>query len=80
MPNTNRKSEKNKSRVEGEGSYSGTRAYNQATEKFIKSGQVDKAAREAERAYDSAEGEELRRAERKGKAGDISSRKKPGKG
>ena len=34
--------------VEGEGSYTGTKDYNQRTEKFIKSGKVDKAAKDAE--------------------------------
>ena len=41
------------SKVEGEGSYSGTRAYNEATAKFLKKGKVDEAAKEAERALDS---------------------------
>ena len=59
-----------KSGIEGEGSYSGTRAYNKATEKFIKDGKVDKAAKEAERALDSSEADELKKAEEKGKAGD----------
>jgi len=62
--------QKSKGGIEGEGSYSGTRAYNKATEKFIKDGKVDKAAKEAERALDSAEGDELKKAEEKGKAGD----------
>lgn len=56
------------SRLEGEGSYSGTRDYNARTEKFIKQGKVDKAAREAERAIDSPEATQLARAEEKGKA------------
>ena len=58
-------------RIEGEGSYSGTRAYNEATARFIKKGKVDKAAREAERALESPEATELLFAEAKGKAGDI---------
>jgi hypothetical protein len=33
--------------VEGEGSYSGSKDYNERTEKFVKSGKVDKAANEA---------------------------------
>ena len=36
-----------KQKVEGEGSYSGTRDYNARTEKFIKSGRVGPAARKA---------------------------------
>lgn len=39
-----------KNGIEGEGSYSGTKAYNEATAKFIKDGKVDKAAKEAARA------------------------------
>ena len=58
------------SKVEGEGSYSGTRAYNEATAKFLKKGKVDEAAKEAERALDSKEGTELKAAEDKGRAGD----------
>jgi len=56
--------------VEGEGSYSGTRDYNQRTADFIRKGKVDKAAQDAKRAMDSGEGEALKSAEQKGKAGD----------
>lgn len=59
-----------KSRLEGEGSYSGTRAYNKATRDFVATGKADKAARDAERALDSAEGSGLKAAEASGKAGD----------
>ena len=34
--------------VEGEGSYSGTKDYNERTKKFVESGKVDKAAHDAE--------------------------------
>ena len=34
--------------VEGEGSYSGSKDYNERTKKFVQSGKVDKAARNAE--------------------------------
>ncbi len=57
--------------VEGEGSYSGTRDYNERTAKFIKEGKVDKAAKDAERALDSDEAAELKKAEAQGKAGDT---------
>lgn len=56
--------------VEGEGSYSGTREYNERTADFIKKGKVDKAARAAEEAMDSGEAKDLEAAEEKGKAGD----------
>ena len=66
-----------KNSVEGEGSYSGTRDYNERTRRFIDKGKVDKAAKEAERAMDSDEAAELKRAEAQGKAGDIHGKRKP---
>ena len=57
-------------RLEGEGSYSGTRDYNEATAKFLKKGKVDEAAGEAKRALDSKEAAELKAAEAKGSTGD----------
>jgi hypothetical protein len=57
-------------KIEGEGSYSGTRDYNKATAKFLKKGKVGEAAKEAKRAVDSQEGAELKAAEDKGRAGD----------
>jgi hypothetical protein len=52
---------------EGEGSRSGARAYDEASEKFAKSGKVDEKAREARQAVDGLEGKELERAEAEGK-------------
>ena len=57
---------KDKDGVEGEGSYSGTKDYNQRTEKFIKSGKVDKAAEEAEPRSEE-EKHAMQKAERIGK-------------
>jgi len=37
-----------KDKVEGEGSYSGTKDYNERTKKFVDSGKVGEAARDAE--------------------------------
>jgi hypothetical protein len=55
-----------KDKVEGEGSYSGTRDYNQRTKKFIDSGKVEQAAEDAK--PDSAqEAHEMDKAERIGK-------------
>ena len=62
--------QKKDSKIEGEGSYSDTRAYNEATARFLKKGKVDEAAQEAKRALESKEGAELKAAEAKGKAGD----------
>lgn len=61
---------KSKDGIEGEGSYSGTRDYNERTADFIKKGKVDKAAADARRAMESGEAAELKKAEEKGKAGD----------
>jgi hypothetical protein len=51
----------------GEGSYSGTRDYNERTKKFIESGKVKKAARAAA-PKNEREASELRKAERTGRA------------
>lgn len=56
--------------VEGEGSYSGTRDYNERTAQFLKKGRVEQAAKDAERALDSPEGAALKAAEETGRAGD----------
>jgi hypothetical protein len=62
-----RKDEKEgKDGVEGEGSYSGTRDYNERTAKFIKSGKVDKAAKEAQPKSEE-EKHAMQKAERIGK-------------
>jgi hypothetical protein len=53
--------------VEGEGSYSGTKDYNERTKRFIESGKVDEAARNAQ-PQSTEEARELREAERIGKS------------
>jgi hypothetical protein len=55
-----------KDKVEGEGSYSATKDYNQRTKKFIDSGKVDEAARDAEPKSEE-EKQEIEKAERDGK-------------
>jgi hypothetical protein len=57
---------KDKDQVEGEGSYSGTKDYNQRTKKFIDSGKVDEAARDAEPKSEQ-EKQEIEKAERDAK-------------
>ena len=52
--------------VEGEGSYSGTKDYNERTRKFVKSGRVEEAAREAE-PKSKEEEHAMQKAERIGK-------------
>lgn len=55
--------------VEGEGSYTGTRRYNENLEKHIQKGNVEQEAREAKRALEGDEGDQLREAERRAKQG-----------
>ena len=52
--------------VEGEGSYSGTKDYNERTKKFVQSGKVDEAARDAEPKSEE-EKQAMQKAERIGK-------------
>ncbi len=58
---------KSDNRVEGEGSYTATRAYNKHLGETMKSGHVGEKAKEARKAVDGPEGAELRRAEAEGK-------------
>jgi hypothetical protein len=51
----------------GEGDHEADRRYREETERFIASGRVDEAAREAQRAV-AEEGEELEAAEAEGKS------------
>jgi len=55
-----------KNGVEGEGSYSGSKDYNERTKKFVQSGKVDKAAHDAEPKSEQ-EKQEMEKAERIGK-------------
>jgi len=55
-----------KDKVEGEGSYSGTKDYNQRTKKFIESGKVEQAAEDA-KPESEQEAHEMHKAERIGK-------------
>ncbi|HZM33617.1 MAG TPA: hypothetical protein VFC18_03910 [Burkholderiales bacterium] len=55
-----------KDRVEGEGSYTGSKDYNQRTKKFVDAGKVDKAARQAEPQTEE-ERQAMQKAERLGK-------------
>lgn len=51
----------------GEGNYKASREYKEATEKFVKSGKVDDAAREA-KPKSAEEEREMKRAEEVGKS------------
>lgn len=50
----------------GEGSYEGTRRYNQATKEFLETHDVEKLAKDAERAVENDDGR-LKQAEREGR-------------
>ena len=52
---------------EGEGNRTAARAYDRDQHRFAESGKVDKAAQDAKRAVEGAEGDKLRRAEESGK-------------
>ena len=60
------KERKRDTQVEGEGSYTGSRDYNQRTKKFVDSGKVDEAAHEAEPKSEE-EKDAMQEAERIGK-------------
>jgi len=55
-----------KDKVEGEGSYAGTKDYNQRTKKFIDSGKVEQAAEDA-KPKNEQEADEMQKAEGIGK-------------
>jgi DUF2934 family protein len=48
---------------EGEGNRTAARQYNEAQQRFVRSGKVEKKAREAQKAIEGEEGKELREAE-----------------
>jgi hypothetical protein len=53
---------------EGEGNRTAAREYNEATRQFVRSGRVEAAAKDAERALDSPERKDLEAAERQGRS------------
>jgi hypothetical protein len=57
-------------KVEGEGSYEATRRFDKKEEKFVhdKKAEIPGMAKDAEKALDGPEGEELRKAEEIGKS------------
>lgn len=57
------------SQVEGEGSYTATRRYDEGVERSIADGKTDELARKAAAALDGPEGDELRKAEQAAKQG-----------
>lgn len=57
------------SKVEGEGSYTATRAYDEGVERTVASGQTEELGKKAAAALDGPEGAELRKAEQVAKQG-----------
>jgi hypothetical protein len=55
--------------IEGEGSYSATRAYNAGLAKSVKAGHSEELGEKASKAFDGPKGDSLREAERTGKTG-----------
>jgi hypothetical protein len=55
-----------KDKVEGEGSYTGSKDYNERTKKFVDSGKVEQAAKDAQPKSEQ-EAHEMQKAERIGK-------------
>jgi hypothetical protein len=55
-----------KDKVEGEGSYTGSKDYNERTKKFVDSGKVEQAAKDA-KPKSEQEAHEMQKAERIGK-------------
>lgn len=53
---------------EGEGNRTAAKQYNDAQRKFVESGKVEPAAKDAEHALETEEAEELKRAEEEGLA------------
>ena len=51
-----------KSKIQGEGNYDAARKFDDEERAFVKSGQVEQKAKEAEEALDGPEGEDLERA------------------
>jgi hypothetical protein len=54
-------------RNEGEGNRTAAKQYNDAQRKFVESGKVERAAKDAEHALETEEAEELKRAEAEGR-------------
>jgi hypothetical protein len=66
---TMKKAIKTTKAMEGEGSRTGTRAYNEELAKSVKAGKSNELGEKASKALDGPEGDALREAERMAKAG-----------
>src|SRR5262245_55745562 len=66
MNERNKPAGRDQAQVEGEGSYSGARQYDEATRQFVKKGKVEQAARAAAPNSD-AQADEMQEAEQEGR-------------
>ena len=62
--------------IEGEGSYTATRRYNEGVEQSVRAGKSDTLAEEAKRALEGKDGADLKQAEKIGKSGNPQSAQK----
>lgn len=63
--------------LEGEGSYTGTRRYNEHLKQHQQTHDTDELAKQAEKALEGDEKESLEQAERRGKEGPVRQADKP---
>lgn len=63
--------------VEGEGSYTGTRRYNEHVKKHLETGNVEEEAKQARQALEGDERAELEDAERRAKRGPVPPKPEP---
>lgn len=64
--------------VQGEGNYDATRRYDEGVKKSVDKGHTEELAEKAKKALEGPEGDELRKAEEKGKAGEPATDDKSG--
>jgi hypothetical protein len=67
--------EKKDADLQGEGNYDASRRYRKGLEKSVREGRSEELGKKAEEALEGPEGEELRRADEKGKRSQTPGRK-----
>ena len=64
--------------LQGEGNYEATRRYDEGVKQSIQKGNTEELAEKAKKALEGPEGDELRKADEKGKAGEPGTQDKHG--
>lgn len=64
--------------LQGEGNYDATRRYDEGVKQSVEKGNAEELARKAKQALEGPEGEELRKAEEKGRSGEPGTQDKHG--